>query len=227
MNPLRQIASHISQAFADKTDLNIRISRQKRDLEARKVALVPLNEKGFRAWPGSNPESREINEKLAYAADPTCQQIESEIRRLEDALGLAETALETATNQRRAEEWIIRSRLLEALLGNVVTVQGDLTRVEDTAFDDYADDIADAHLEEKFGENGHFDEPFPPEDDYLAIHFDKSFPPEDGFSPEPPQPAGDEPAFAQTYQHQLAQAVLNVNGNGNGSAIAEEEEIPF
>lgn len=169
MNPLRQIASHLSQAFADKTDLNIRISRQKRDLEARKVALVPPE-----GWDGKNAELRELAQKRAYAADPTCQQIESEIRRLEDALGLAETALETATNQRRAEEWIIRSRLLEALLGNVVTVQNDQTRVEDTAFDDVLDDIADRDLEEQFSDpaNGHVADI--PEDDYLAIHFDET-----------------------------------------------------
>lgn len=194
MNPLRQIASHISQAFADKTDLNIRLSNQRKDLEARQLALVPLE-----GWPGKNADERKINEQRAYAADAVCQQISAEIRRMEDALSLAETALETALNQRRAEEWIIRSRLLEALLGNVITVQGDQTRVEDTAFDDWADDIADARLEEEFGEYG--------------------------FSPEPPQPAGDEPAFAQTYQYQLAQAALNVNGNGGG--IAEEEDIPF
>lgn len=145
MNPLRQIASHLSQAFADKVALNIRLSNQKQDLEARKVALAPPD-----GWEGKNAELRELAQKRAYATDPVCRQIETEIRRLEDALGLAETALETATNQRRAEEWIIRARLLEALMGNVVTVQGDPTRVEDTAFDDFLDDVADRALEEKY-----------------------------------------------------------------------------
>lgn len=142
MNRLRQIATNLSHAFADKVAINIRLSNQKRDLEARQLAITPAE-----GWEGKNAELREAAQKRAYAADPVCLQIEAEMRLLEFALGLAETALETAHAERRAEEWLIRCRLLEALTGNLATFQEDTTRVEDTAFEDVLDEIADARLE--------------------------------------------------------------------------------
>lgn len=170
MNPLHQIALNISQAFADKTALNIRLSNQRKDLEARQLALTPLE-----GWEGKNAELRATAEKRAYTADDICQQISAEIARLEDALSLAETALETAVNQRRAEEWRIRQQLIEALTGNVITTTEDTTRVEDTAFDDWADEVAAARLEEKFADEG-VDEPFPPEENPLTWGFPISEP---------------------------------------------------
>lgn len=145
MTPLHQIAQNISQAFADKISINIRLANQKRDLEARQLALTPPE-----GWDGKNAELRDLARTRAFAADPICLQINAEITRLEDALSLAETALETAVNQRRAEEWLIRQQLIEALTGHVTTTTHDPTRVEDTAFDDWADEVADARLEEEY-----------------------------------------------------------------------------
>lgn len=147
MTPLHQTAQHISQAFADKISINIRLTNQKRDLEARQLALTPPE-----GWDGKNAELRDLARTRAVAADPICKTINAEIARLEDALSLAETALETAVNQRRADEWRIRQQLIEALTGQVITATHDPTRVEDTAFDDVLDEIADRDLEERFAD---------------------------------------------------------------------------
>lgn len=152
MHPLRQLASEISHALEDKANIGIRLGNQRRDLEARQLAMVPAE-----GWPGKNADDRKINERRAYAEDAVCQAIQEQIARLEEALALVEVALETATNQRRAEEWKIRAHLVEAITGNVVTTQNGHGNIEDTGFDDFADDTADARLAAKFGENGHFE----------------------------------------------------------------------
>lgn len=164
MNRLFELAEDLAANQTAKTDLAIRLSRQRTDLEARKLALIPAE-----GWPGKNAEERKINEQRTYAADEPCQKIKEEINSLEEEILQLDNIVQTYVDERRAIEWQIRAALVEAITGNVITTRRGHRHVEDTAFDDYTDEVADARLTEKFGENGHFDEPFPPEDDPLHV----------------------------------------------------------
>lgn len=172
MNRLSDISSEFAATLKVKTDLSIRLKNQRLDLEARQLAMVPTDETGKTGWPGKNEGERAINEKRAYLTDPTCQRIQAEINGYEEELLRVEDCLSNLHNERRALEWQIRARLVDAVLGNVVTMQGDLTHVEDTAFDDVLDDIADRELEEQFSDpaNGHMADIPVDDPTYLAIN---------------------------------------------------------
>jgi hypothetical protein len=159
MNRLREIAAELAEVGKHKTDLSLRLSHQRDDLAARQLALIPPE-----GWPGKNAEERKINEQRAHAADETCCAIQTAVKRVEAELAGAEHLLQTLVDERRALEWQIRARLVDAVIGHVITTNGngrgnDARVLEDTAFDDFADDLADARLIEKFSE------PYPPEDD--------------------------------------------------------------
>lgn len=145
---LLDLATQISQALQTKTDLSIRLGKQRRDLEARQLAMIPTDKDGKRGWPGSNAEAREVNEKLAYANDPPCKTIQDTINQLEEALALAETGLEGLVAERRALEWMIRAQRLEmrrlefGLLDQPDTV--GITNSNDfDGLDDQEDDLFD------------------------------------------------------------------------------------
>lgn len=157
MHRLSDISAEFAATLKVKTDLSIRLKNQRLDLEARQLAMVPTDETGKTGWPGKNEGERAINEKRAYLTDPTCQRIQAEINGYEEELLRVEDCLSNLHNERRALEWQIRARLVDAVLGNLVTVQGDPAHIEDTAFEDVLNDIADRELEEQFSDpaNGH------------------------------------------------------------------------
>jgi len=171
MNRLSAIAHELSAIGSTKTDLSLRLSNQRDDMNARQLALIPPE-----GWSGKNAEERKINEQRTYAADETCQVIQTAIKSFEAELAGAEHAIQTLVDERRALEWQIRARLVEAVIGHVITTQNgngrgkDARVLEDTAFDDFADDLADARL------TAHFSEPYPPEDDptIMTTFYDRS-----------------------------------------------------
>lgn len=164
MHRLLQISDALAATLKAQTEFEIRLKNQKLDLSARQLALTPVE-----GWEGKNAEMRELAQKRTYANDEICRRIEAEINGYEEELARLENCIADLTNERRALEWTIRAHLVEALTSRVITVLESRENVEDTAFDDYADEVADARLEEKVGENGHFDEPFPPEDDLVYL----------------------------------------------------------
>jgi hypothetical protein len=66
---------------------------------------------------GKNAESRERNLLIQLEDDMSYRVVRQELRLLEDSIDRLEAALETELDERRAEEWRIRARLADALLG--------------------------------------------------------------------------------------------------------------
>lgn len=183
---LLELATELNHALEDKTGINIRLTNQRRDLEARQLNLIPAE-----GWPGKNSEERKINEQRTYANDGICHAIQVQINSLEEALALVETVLETYVNTRRAMEWEIKAKRLDLRrfeFGLVDKVDRD--EFDDDVLDDQEDEaldeLAEWQREQKATENGHHFEPYPPEDDplYLAINMPREEPALSGIADE-------------------------------------------
>lgn len=92
---------------------------------------------------GKNDEERRRNLLLALENDKAYQRTLHELRKAEAAVSRAETELELAQDQRRAEEWGIRLQLVIALdrAGVTSDAPGD-----DVSFDDTADEEVMSNL---------------------------------------------------------------------------------
>jgi hypothetical protein len=87
---------------------------------------------------GRNEDERKRNLVIALGADPEYRQALRGLRDAETAVGRAETDLDLALDQRRAEEWGVRLSLVAALdrLGIPSNTPGS-----DESFDEVADEV--------------------------------------------------------------------------------------
>lgn len=87
---------------------------------------------------GRNESERKTALLVALASDQAYQLVLTALRAAEAKLVRAEAELETAQDQRRAEEWQVRLALVNAL--DRASVPSDAPG-DDTSFDDTADEI--------------------------------------------------------------------------------------
>lgn len=130
MQRLLDIAKSLAELRPALKSAQIELSHWEADIAARQIFLTPAD-----GWPGKNEAARDTAAAKAFDADP--QLAEQRARR--DALrrGVAglESQIEALEDERRAWEWAIRDRLVEALSGR----RNGREAVEQTAFDDGAD----------------------------------------------------------------------------------------
>ncbi len=122
---LLEIAHSLASLIQARSELNLLINHLNVDLEARKLALVPAE-----GWPGKNEGERKLSADRVFAADKTCSDIHFALEERTIRLANVEAEIGGLEAERRALEWEIRAKLVEALAG-----KRDSADPED-AFDD-------------------------------------------------------------------------------------------
>lgn len=64
MNKLNEIGLTLGEAYIEQKDVEIRLSHQRQDLDARKLYLTPSD-----GWPGKNESERKVAAEKTFAAD--------------------------------------------------------------------------------------------------------------------------------------------------------------
>ncbi len=132
---------HLRRCRADVAEARIAVVTA-RDAHERERALAELRA----AVQGRNETERKTALGVALAADAAYQLVLTALRAAEAELVRAETALEVALDQRRAEEWQVRLALVNAL--DRASVPSDAPG-DDASFDD-AGDAAGAEMIETY-----------------------------------------------------------------------------
>ena len=130
MQRLLEIAQALAVLRRGLKDHQIELAHWEADIAGRQLYLTPPD-----GWPGKNAEQRDAARDQAFAADGQLKEQRArrdDLRRAVADLEIQITALE---DERRAWEWAIRDRLVEALSGR----RNGREAVEQTAFDDGAD----------------------------------------------------------------------------------------
>lgn len=130
MQRLLEIAQALAVLRRGLKDHQIELAHWDADITARQLYLTPPE-----GWPGKNEAARDAARDKAFADDPQLKEQRArrdELRRVAADLEIQITALE---DERRAWEWAIRDRLVEALSGR----RNGREAVEQTGFDDAAD----------------------------------------------------------------------------------------
>ncbi len=112
VNPIADLRSHLADKRAELRGLNDRLPWARAQAETRVITQAG-DEKAL----GSNAEARARALTLALYADDAYLATLSEIRAVEREIADLESELEGLYDQRRASEWAIRARLVDALLG--------------------------------------------------------------------------------------------------------------
>lgn len=122
--------STLPEMYRERAAMNIAKWQAAQDLERRKLDLTPVE-----GWPGKNEDARTLARDKALAADESVKALSQTVAELETRLGLLAGEIESAEAERRAEEWHIRAKLIDALEHRNVQPNGNGDRAE-TAFDD-------------------------------------------------------------------------------------------
>ena len=145
MNTTRfvEIAKELGNQLRARTDLNILISHAETDIDARKMAITPEG-----GWQGKNAEERKLASERAYSDDLALLTMGEDLEQRKVRIAEVETEISCLETERRALEWTIRARLVDALAGK----QETKADVAENAFDD----AAEARLDEGliFGADG-------------------------------------------------------------------------
>jgi hypothetical protein len=107
---LTTIAANLGRLYTDRVALGIAISQLERDAEARRVQLAPPD-----GWPGKNAEARDLAERLAYAQDAALETLSHELLTKRNNLAVIEGQIAAMEAERRALEWQVRARMIDAL----------------------------------------------------------------------------------------------------------------
>lgn len=150
MLDLEEFATQLDVSYAERAKLDLSIWRAGQDLIGRERSLRPET-----GWPGKNDEARASAKEAALAGDEHYQNTIVNRDAAQAKLGELLAFIAGVEAQRRAAEWRIRERLVEALTRGGVAQQGRGDRMEGT-FDDTlqreVDETTEAHGTSSFDE---------------------------------------------------------------------------
>lgn len=127
------IAEELGTRYRTRATLSQRKRELDQEAEIKRLYITPPD-----GWPGKNAEQRDAAKLTAELQDETLIKINDALEILEDEASANSASIDALEAERRALEWEIRERLVDALSWNHVQTEVD-TKVEVTAFDDAAD----------------------------------------------------------------------------------------
>lgn len=144
--PLDECAQRLTGLYTARAALNLLIWRANQSIADRQRALVPEG-----GWPGKNQEARDAARDAAGAADETLAGHVAQRDEAHGQLFELEAEISGVEAQRRAGEWRIRERMVDALTGRGLAPQGRGDQAEGAIDGDVTQAQADAELEAAFG----------------------------------------------------------------------------
>lgn len=130
MKRLLEIAQALSVLRRGLKDHQIELAHWEADIAARELFLTPVD-----GWTGKNESARDAARDRAFAEDAQLKEQRAKRDELRRVVADLESQVAALEDERRAWEWAIRDRLVEALSGR----RNGREAVEQTAFDDGAD----------------------------------------------------------------------------------------
>jgi len=112
MNRLFEIASALGQLYQTRAQTNLLKWQAEQDIHARQLELTPAD-----GWPGKNAEQRDVARDQTFAEDAQLQEAVKKANDAHRALIELEARIQALEAERRAAEWSIRLRQVEALEG--------------------------------------------------------------------------------------------------------------
>ncbi len=134
---MMEIAGQLSALYRRRAEISLREWQAGKDLAARELVLTPPE-----GWPGKNQEARDLAREQAFKADEAHSQILAQTYQAHIELVEIEGQVEGLEAERRALEWQIRARLVEALERK--HIQGN--HHGEAAFEDVSDHTMDEAL---------------------------------------------------------------------------------
>jgi hypothetical protein len=112
MNPrISNIPENLKPLRQALAEAKIRLAHAERDLEGRKVYLIPAD-----GWPGSNDGQRKAAAEKTYLADEVLITLRNQIEDATVDMLRCQALIDGLEDERRAAEWMIRERMVEGLL---------------------------------------------------------------------------------------------------------------
>lgn len=130
MQRLLEIAKLLANDRPALKSAQIDLAHWEADITARELFLTPVD-----GWPGKNEAARDVAAAKVFDADPQLREQRAKRDDLRRLIAGLEAQVDALEDERRAWEWAIRDRLVEALAGR----RNGREAVEQTAFDDSAD----------------------------------------------------------------------------------------
>lgn len=127
-----EISKQLSEAYVERSEIQAELSRIKAEISAVEYRLTPPD-----GWPGSNQEKREVAKVASLEADPDYTRLNGIVSEMNYNLVLLEGTISALEAERRGQEWLIRSNLVNVLAGAAIERNGG--DVEEQAFEDVAD----------------------------------------------------------------------------------------
>lgn len=140
------IAEELGSRYHTRAALSLRERQLDREAEIKRLYMTPPD-----GWPGKNAEQRDAAKLSAELQDDTLIKINSGIETVKGEASVNNAAIDALEAERRALEWEIRARLVDALSWNHVQGEGG-SKVEVAAFDDTLDTEALAQAEQAIAE---------------------------------------------------------------------------
>jgi hypothetical protein len=125
MYTLKECAENLTVTYSQRAKLNLTVWRAGQALEARARELRPDT-----GWPGKNDEARAAAKDEALAADQLAQNASVDLDAAKGKLIELEAEIAGIEADRRAGEWRIRERMVEALVNQGVAQQSRGDRAE-------------------------------------------------------------------------------------------------
>jgi len=134
----QEIATQLSARYKVKSDTKNALAELEYQTGQRKIVLTPAE-----GWAGKNPEERKASAEKVLSVDVPLQKLLTEQRKLEAVLTTLEGEITGLEDNRRANEWDIRSQLVANLSSvqpanadrNTDTVQSAVDNATQAAMD--------------------------------------------------------------------------------------------
>jgi hypothetical protein len=123
-------ATRLAELYRERALLGRTIWLAEQGIAERQRALTPAE-----GWPGKNDEARKAAREAAFAADDAIANHQVNLAGARERQLLLDGEVQAVEAERRAAEWRIRERLVEALVQGGVAHQSRGDRME-SAFDD-------------------------------------------------------------------------------------------
>lgn len=137
---LVDIAAALTEKYYLRVEEKIIAAQWEITISQLKLALLPAD-----GWPGKNAEARELARDLAYAQSVDLVEAARGLMTVQHAIARIDAAVDGLEADRRAIEWTIRARLVDALTARQVQPNGNGARV-DESWDDVIMSQAESEL---------------------------------------------------------------------------------
>lgn len=146
VSKLSDISARLGELYASRAEARIMDWQNRKDLEARQVALTPTGD-DYKAL-GSNDGQRKAALEAIFAADDQLAIVNEALPHIQSDLEIVQAEIDALTDERRAIEWQVRARLVDALETAGVQQNGRGDRAE-FSFDDAVMDTLDAEADRR------------------------------------------------------------------------------